>query len=241
MDVNKNPMGSWQGLITAEELEIYKNAGFLREIGLGSRPAVLVIVAQYNFTGDKPEPITASTKKFRFSCGENAWRAMPQIKGLIALARKKGIPIVYTQDFEVPADPTEHEARQGNLIVDEVKPRASDRIIPKEGYSGFFGTRMLSLLISMNIDTVIIVGGTTSGCIRATAIDAYDYRFRAFVIEDGVFDRAANPHRSNLFDIAAKAANVVTMARMEQMLSSVDYKQTFSGVADSPSWRVSRR
>ena len=144
-------------------------------------------------------------------------------------------------EFEMPADPTEHEARQGNLIVDEVKPEAGDCIIPKEGYSGFFGTRMLSLLISMNIDTVIIVGGTTSGCVRATAIDAYDYRFRTFVIEDGVFDRATNPHRSNLFDIAAKAANVVTMARMEQMLSSVDYKQTFSGIADSPSWRVSRR
>ena len=83
-------------------------------------------------------------------------------------------------------------------------------------YSGFLCTRLLRALISLHIDTVIICGGTTSGCVRATVTDAFDYRFKTFVVEECVFDRALAPHRANLFDIAGKAAVVLLYRRAER-------------------------
>jgi nicotinamidase-related amidase len=233
-------MRHWEDLVTSEEFEVYRRAGFLRQIQLGQRPALLVIDVQYNFTGEQSEPVPVSVEKYRFSCGENAWNAMPYIINLLGLARQKHIPVVYTQDLESPPDPTKWEAAKGREIVSEVAPVGQDKVITKEGYSSFFATRLLPYLISLNIDTLIVVGGTTSGCVRASVMDAYDYRFKVFVVEECVFDRAKLPHRANLFDIAAKAANVVTAKEMADMLATFKFNPLSGSVADTPSWRVTR-
>jgi maleamate amidohydrolase len=231
----------WEGYATAEELEVYRRAGFLKEVTVGRRPALLVIDVQYNFTGDMPEPLIASTQKYRFSCGENAWNALPHIVALISYGRRKHIPIIYTQDLELPADATSHEKARGTQLLEEIRPIVGDKVIQKEGYSGFFGTRLLSYLVSLSVDTLIVAGGTTSGCVRATVMDAYDYRFKVFLVDDCVFDRARAPHRANLFDIAAKAATVVTSTELTKLLDSHDFSNAFEGVPDSPSWRASQK
>ncbi len=230
----------WEGLISPEEVEIYRKAGFLREVQLGRRPAVLVIDVQYNFTGEVSEPVALAVERYRFSCGEHAWRSIPHIQALLELARGKGIPVIYTLDLERPPNPTIEEAARGNTLVDEVAPAPGDKVIPKEGYSGFFQTRLLSFLVSLSVDTLIVVGGTTSGCVRATVTDAYDYRFKVFVVEECVFDRAVTPHRANLFDIAGKAANVVSVSELNEILEGLDFHDAFEGVGDSPAWRFVR-
>lgn len=234
-DLSRTPV--WEGVITPEEVEIYRRAGFLRHVEFGERPALLVIDAQYNFSGDRPEPVLDSAARYRFSCGDRAWRSMPYIERLVAMARSKGMPIVYTRDVEQFPDPSPDEAARGHDIVQEIAPRPGDTVIEKMGYSGFFCTRMLSYLISMSVDTVIVCGGTTSGCVRATVNDAFDYRFRTFVAQECVFDRAPTPHRSNLFDIAGKAARVLPLAELEQLLDGRDFHDAFHAGGDSPTWR----
>ncbi len=230
----------WEGVISPEEVEIYQRAGFLREFQLGARPALLVIDAQYNFCGDRPEPVAESAARYRFSCGEYAWQSMPHIERLVALARSKGMPVVYTQDVEQFPDPSPDEAARGYDIVSEIAPRPGDTVVQKIAYSGFFGTRMLSYLVSMSVDTVIVCGGTTSGCVRATVTDAFDYRFRTFVAQECVFDRASTPHRVNLFDIAGKAAKVLPLDDLEQLLEGRDYHDAFAKGGDSPTWRYDK-
>lgn len=231
------PAPVWEGVITPEEVEIYRRAGFLREFEFGERPALLVIDAQYNFCGDRSEPVRDSAARYRFSCGERAWENMHHVERLVALARAKGMPVVYTRDVEQFPDPTPDEAARGHDIVREIAPRPGDMVIEKMGYSGFFSTRMLSYLISLSVDTVIVCGGTTSGCVRATVTDAFDYRFRTFVAQECVFDRAELPHRANLFDIAGKAAKVLPLDDLEQLLEGRDFHDAFAPGGDSPTWR----
>ena len=227
----------WQGILSSEEVEIYRRAGFLRPVTFGERPALLVIDAQYNYMGDRAEPVVDSSQRYRFSCGERAWGTFPYVKRLHQLAREKGIPIVYTQDQEQFPDPTPDEAARGLDIVGELAPEPGDVVIPKMGYSGFFCTRLLSYLVSLSVDTLIVCGGTTSGCVRATVTDAFDYRFKTFVVEECVFDRAAGPHRSNLFDIAGKAAMVLSLHELTEMLADKQFHTAFTTVGDSPVWR----
>jgi nicotinamidase-related amidase len=227
----------WDGLISAEEIAVYKRAGFFREVELGERPALLVIDAQYNFTGERAEPVAAATESYRFSCGEHAWESLPHLVELLDLARSKGMPVVYTQDMETFPDPTPAEAERGNEIVAELAPREGDAVIEKQGYSGFFATRMLSYLVSLNVDTAIVCGGTTSGCVRATVTDAFDYRFKTFVVEECVFDRAPLPHRMNLFDMAGKAARVIGLTELTELLAGRDFHDAFPSIGDSRTWR----
>lgn len=219
-------MHPWEGLITPEEIEIYRrrSSEFLKEKKLGQRPAVLVIGAQYNFTGEYSEPVAMAIAKYRFSCGEYAWASIPKMQVMLKVARAKGIPIVYTQDHELPPDPTIQEVERGIRIIDELAPQPDDKVFQKEGHSGFFCTQLPSFLISLGVDTVIVIGGATSGCVRATVTDSHDYRFQTFLVEECVFDRALTPHRCNLFDIAAKFASVVTLAEMTRMLEERDFK-----------------
>jgi nicotinamidase-related amidase len=230
----------WDSLIGPEEVAIYERAGFLREVAIGERPVLLLIDVQYKFCGEFAEPVRDAVQHFRFSCGEHAWQSIPHIQELLGIARAKGIPVIYTHDQELVPDPTPEEQARGTAIVEEVAPLTGDPVIDKEGYSGFFGTRLISLLTSLGVDTVIVAGGTTSGCVRATVTDAYDYRFRVFVVQECVFDRAVIPHAVNLFDIAAKAANVVSLERMTELLSPHDYHGAFATVGDSPTWRFDR-
>jgi maleamate amidohydrolase len=97
-------------------------------------------------------------------------------------------------------------------IVDELPPAAGDMVIEKQNASAFFGTNLASTLVWMKVDTVIITGCSTSGCVRATAVDAVSCGFRVIVPEECVGDRHPDPHRSNLFDIDAKYGDVVSLS-----------------------------
>lgn len=212
-------MRPWDGVIPEEEQRAYTAAGFGRPSGLGKRPVLLIIDVQYRTVGTKPMPFWEAIKEFPTSCGDVAWKAVGNIQPLVALFREKGWPIIYP--FVAPKG--RHDAGRlaekvpaimsvashGYDFVEEIAPTQGDLLVPKRHPSGFFGTALTSYLIDMGIDTVVVTGCSTSGCVRGTVVDAFSLNFRVAVPEDAVYDRSTVSHAVNLFDMASKYADVM--------------------------------
>jgi nicotinamidase-related amidase len=173
---------------------------------------------EQNFTGDRPEPILESIRRYRYSCGQQAWEALPCIARLLDASRTAGLPVLYTRSAEDPEGPTPDERRDGREIVPVIAPRAGEPVLGKRGASAFCAGGFLQHLIRAHVDTLVVCGCTTSGCVRATVVDSAAHGFRTVVVEEGVFDRAALPHRVNLFDMAAKYAAVWSLDRTLEWL-----------------------
>lgn len=212
-------MTLWDGLITAEEQRVYEKAGYGKLPGLGTRAALLIVDVEYNFTGEAPEPVLSAIEKFKDSCGLYAWTAVPYIRRLLELARQRGAPVFFTHGVPPQGTSGSTIVDRGTTIIDELKPNAGEIVIAKEMPSAFFGTHLASYLVRGGIDSVIVTGCTTSGCVRATVLDSYSYGFRTVVPIEAVFDRADTPHRVNLFDMAMKYAAVLPVHKVEAWLS----------------------
>jgi maleamate amidohydrolase len=219
-------MAAWDDILTERDKEVFAKSGYGKRAGFGQRPAVLVIDMNYNFVGDKPEPILKSVERFRNSCGEEGWEGVYRIRELLEVARKKHLPIFYTTGHEGGrsvafgrwhgknrrgAEDMGEAWAKGNEIVAEIAPRDGDVVIRKQKPSAFFGTPLISMLNEVHADTVLVTGCTTSGCVRASAIDAFSYNFRVCVVEECVFDRGQASHKINLFDMNAKYADVISV------------------------------
>jgi nicotinamidase-related amidase len=222
----------WAGAIPESDLAVYHQAGYGRKDGLGMRPALLIVDATYGFVGDRDEPVSESIRRYPKSSGAMAWSAVRALQQVVPRAREAGMPVIYsinpprpsaaqsggwarkTAARAAPSDgPAEWE------IVAEIAPAAGDLIIEKTKPSAFFGTPLVSWLVQLQVDTVLVAGGTTSGCVRASVIDAFSYNFRVAVAAEACFDRAEIVHQVNLFDIQQKYGDVV---RLEQVLEFVD-------------------
>ncbi len=222
-------MAIWDDVLTERDKLVFKTGGFAARIGFGERPALMIIDVNYNFVGDKPEPILESVKRFPLSCGVEGWAAVHQISSLLPLTREKRIPVIYGN---VDMRPTPEGWRNmkssrrkeiyntpgTNEIVREIAPAANDIVIYRLRPSMFLGTPLLSMLNAMQIDTLLICGTTTSGCIRATVVDAFSYGYRAVVIEECTFDRGEASHKINLFDMNAKYADVLSITEVKDYL-----------------------
>jgi nicotinamidase-related amidase len=200
----------------------YLDAGFLGRVGWGERPAILVIDIAGVWTRPD-EPI-----------GSDLSGVIDSIKKLLAVARERDdIPIIFTtmaydEDLSDLTDVTRlktpHSVRmiRGTERVEllpEIERRPGEALIEKPRASAFFNTNLLSLLVSHGVDTVIVVGCSTSGCIRATCESALDYGFRAIVPREAVGDRSMSAHITNLFDIDARYADVTPLADVIAHLS----------------------
>jgi maleamate amidohydrolase len=210
---------SWEGLITPREIEIYKRAGYQTTYGLGTRPALLIVDVEYNFTGLHGQEHLASIAMYHNSCGPMAWESIPYIARLLEGARRMGVPVAYTHGFE-RAD-TVRLPRLGTQIVDEIAPRPDELVIEKDAASAFFGTRLAASLVKWGVDTLIHTGCVTSGCVRASVVDGAGYGFKNAIVEECVFDRALNPHLVNLFDMDAKYGDVMSLESIESYLESL--------------------
>lgn len=229
-------MAIWDDILTERDKRVFAKAGFGRKQGLGKRPALLVIDMNYNFTGESSEPILKALDRSRLSCGEDAWKAIPVIQRLLKVSRDKNVPIFYTtgewhstnlvaarvatKTKDAAPGPEEVSAR-GNEIVAELAPRKGEVVIRKQKASAFFGTPLVSLLNELRVDSLIVTGCTTSGCVRASVVDAFSYNFNVAVVEEGVFDRGEASHKVNLFDMNAKYADVISLADAEAYLAGV--------------------
>ncbi len=215
-------MRPWDGIISAQDQAAYRAAGFGRPSGWGKRPALLIIDVQYRTVGTVPRPFNDAIREFPTSCGEVGWKAVHALEPVLAQFRARGWPVLYPhvapkQAYDagrlaakVPAIMS--VPAKGYEFVAEVAPRDGDILIPKKHPSAFFATALASHLIDLGADTLVVTGCTTSGCVRGTVVDAFSYNFRVVVPEECVYDRSATTHAVNLFDMAAKYADVLPVA-----------------------------
>jgi len=192
---------------------VYRSAGFGAPVPRGNRPAIVVVDFSYGFT-DTRYP-TASEMSAQIAA----------TKTLTDLARSKGFPVIYTtiayHAHELDMLPWLKKATgmaallEGSRLVEidaATGIRQEDPIVVKKGASAFFGSTLAALLAGANVDTVIVTGATTSGCVRATVVDAVQSGFNVLVPADCCGDRAQAPHDANLYDMAQKYADVTDSA-----------------------------
>ena len=168
--------------------------------------------------------------------GEGCVAAQAHAATLLSLARTAGIPILHTNLYyqkggrngglffqKLPALACFEDGRHPEYcaFVAGLEPLPGETVLTKQYASAFFGTVLASTLTALGVDTLIIVGVSTSGCIRATAVDCVQHGFVPLVVREAVGDRAAGPHEANLFDLQAKYAEVVTLAQMRLYLTSL--------------------
>jgi maleamate amidohydrolase len=197
------------------ELEVYRQQGFGHEVGFGARPALLIVDFVVGFT----DPAQYG--------GGNIAEAIVHTQGLLAAARDCGLPVAFTRI--VYADDRADsgvfcrkargldrltEAAPASQIVSALAPRTGELIVRKTQPSAFFGTMLAPWLAGRGIDTVIVTGCTTSGCVRASVVDSMSHNFRTIVARDGVGDRALGPHAANLFDMEQKYADLMTCSEI---------------------------
>jgi nicotinamidase-related amidase len=216
----------WDKFLTERDKAVFAASGYGALADWGKRPALIIVDVNYAFTGEKTLPILESIKKWRNSCGEDGWDAIPVLQQLILSCRSKGIPIIYTTGTRrsdnwnggswlwkntrgKEAPKLTETGLDGNVIVKEIAPQPQDLVIRKEKPSAFFGSPLASYLQLLGCDSIIVTGTTTSGCVRATVLDAFSLNLRCTVVEDACFDRAQSSHAINLCDMNAKYANVL--------------------------------
>jgi maleamate amidohydrolase len=227
-------MAIWDDVLTEQDKIVYERAGWGKPGGYGKRPALLVVDVIYNFVGDPELPILESIKTWRYSCGTVGWDGVRALQKLIGKAREKRIPLFYTtwerrvdkldngrwngKNWRVD-DPIDVIGHHGNDIVKEVAPQPQDMTFVKKKPSAFFGTALASYLIDLGVDTIILTGTTTSGCIRATAVDGFSYNYYVIVPEECAWDRGEVSHKINLFDIQQKYGDVV---KLDEVIAYLD-------------------
>lgn len=231
-------MAIWDDVITDTDRAVFDAAGWGRRAGYGERPAIMVIDVNYNFCGDREEPILESIERWRYSCGSVAWSTgIPAILRILEVARAKRLPVIYTTNprradgFDLgiwslkshrAEDDVDVMGHRGNDVVDEVAPAEDDLFIEKRKPSAFFGTPLMSHLNQMGADSLILTGTTTSGCVRATAVDALSYDVKVTIPHEGVFDRGEVSHKMALFDLHMKYVDVTDTDDVVTYLEGLD-------------------
>src|SRR5579864_1273 len=215
-------MAVWDDVIPQEEQALYGRGGWGGRVGFGRRPALLV-VDMYTAFVDPAYPYSSP----------GAPATVRAIQTVLAAARTAGCPVFFSKARRrtIPAergrwkvtanrqpimsDPAAYE------IVSELRPLESESVLVKSAPSAFWGTDLASYLIYHRVDTVIVTGTVTSGCVRDTVLDAFNYSFRAIVPEECVCDRGLTSHKVTLFDIHMKYGDVVPTAEVLEYLKAV--------------------
>jgi maleamate amidohydrolase len=220
MSHHTEPSELWRDLLSDADRTRIASARFGRRSGLGSRPAVVVIDMQNYMVG----PIADELYDYPSSCGQVGRDAVDATALLLDAARENGVPVFYSR-FELARDGSDMgtyrlkrdlvesegwalENSFGAQIADVVEPKPTDIVFVKKKPSGFMGTPLTGYLIDRRVDSVIIVGGSTSNCVRATAVDAMSLNLRVTIPADCVFDRFDVSHRTALFDLDRQYGDV---------------------------------
>lgn len=192
---------------------VYARQNFGASVGFGRRPALLIVDFQTGFID--PEVFG----------GGNVQEAVDATRPLLAGMREIGAPVAYTRAvfdaeagdggtfaLKVPGLLKLKDDAAISQITPDLAPAPGELVVKKIGPSAFFGTALMSWLTNRSVDTLIVTGATTSGCVRASVIDSCSYAFRTIVAADCCGDRALDPHEANLFDMGQKYADLMTGA-----------------------------
>ena len=223
----------WKDIVPPDVLDIYTH--YARKTFVGSAPALLAIdLYELAYQGG-PKPVAELHRTYPSSCGEHAHAAIEPTKRLFAAARSAGIPVFYTtQDTRPDSLPNRVNATKRQrpsrdpadyAIKSEFKPQPGDVVITKQRASGFYGTPLMAHLTQLGIQTLIVCGESTSGCVRASAVDGYSNGFHVVIVEQCCFDRSMLSHKVNLFDLHHKYADVMHIDEVAASLIGLAAKQ----------------
>ncbi len=213
----------WKDVVDKDVLDVY--GSYHRELFVGRKPAILAIdLYKKSYLGGN-RPVAEVNKQFDGSCGENAWKAIPPTQKLFAAARDAGIPIIYTTRHAETGGV--HSTNRRKLeegaelyeIQPELAPQPGELIVYKERASAFFGTPLITHLRKLGAESLIVCGESTSGCVRASTVDAYSYGIHCTVVEECTYDRSMLSHKVSLFDLHHKYADVM---HVEDVLAHID-------------------
>jgi len=223
----------WEQLLSAEEREVIARGSYGQTRGLGRAPALLVIDCQWNYIGEDA-PITEQQERWPAGGGERAWAAVRTIERLLPVARAAGVPVIYTRNVQKRTtrfDMVSQKAgwdhsrtlddNEGSRIVPALAPLADDVVVDKAYASAFWATPLLTYLVALRVDSVIVTGVSTSGCVRATAVDAASHGFCPAVVPDAVADRIGLSHAATLLDLWMKYADLMDSDEVGRYLEGV--------------------
>jgi nicotinamidase-related amidase len=224
----------WDRFLTAQDRE---RSAALRAApkGGGKRPALLLVDLYRWVFGDEPQPLLEAIEAWPGSCGLAAWHSLPYIERLLEEARRHGIPVVHATGHRVieswsrgsAREPAGHDAAMANRlarryeIIDQLTPMGGEVHLRKSAPSAFWGTPIVGHLNSLDVDTIVVAGESTSGCVRATVVDGMSFGYRMLVPEECVFDRDEAPHAMNLFDMNRMYADVIPVDNVLEYLRTV--------------------
>ncbi len=223
----------WDDTLTDEEREVIARGKYGQTRGLGVRPVVLVIDCQHNYIG-ADAPITEQQEHWPGGGGDRAWAAVRVIESMLPAARAQDVPIIYTRNLQkktIQFDMVsakagwDHsrtiEGDPGTEIVDAVAPLDGELVIDKAYASAFWGTPLLTYLVQLQADSLVISGVSTSGCVRATAVDGITRGFRTAVVWDAVADRIQLSHKASLLDLWMKYTDLMSGDEADAYLRSI--------------------
>jgi maleamate amidohydrolase len=223
----------WKDIITPDLLEIYSS--YRRKVFVGPSPALLAVDLYHVVYRGGPRPPAEISKVHPSTCGEYAYAAIEPTKRLLAAARAAGLPVFYsTGDVRPESRPSLLTATKRNkqsvdpadyAIRPEFKPQPQDVIITKQRASVFFGTPLVAHLTQLGVQTLVICGESTSGCVRATAVDAYSHGYHVVLVEECCFDRSLLSHKVNLFDMHHKYVDVMHIDEVVAHLDGMAVKK----------------
>jgi len=224
-------MKKWEEIFTEADRALLKKFGGAERQSFGKRPTLIIVDVVKSFLGSKPKSALESAEEYRTSCGDAGWEALEYIKKLLEAFRRKNLPVVYTtidpssanyawgpDKWFGPQDKWDLEAWD---IVEEIAPLPSEPVIRKTKASGFLFTPMIPILKNMQTDCLVVVGTSTSGCVRATVVDGLSHKYGIFVVEECTFDRFELSHLVSLWDMNAKYADVISIDEALDYLSNL--------------------
>jgi maleamate amidohydrolase len=224
----------WTRFLTEADQALLARTGWAKQgpFGFGERPAVVVVDAYYGALGERvtgPDVL----ERWPGACGPAGWAAVDRTVGVLAAARAAAVPVFYLTGLPANPNPWNRKARRPRhpdhlRIVDELAPEPGDVVLEKASPSGFTTSPLDALLTAAGVDTVLVCGEATSGCVRATAVDACVLGYRVGVLEDCCFDRFEASHWMSLFDLDQKYADVVSSSETATYLASVSPDQQCS-------------
>src|SRR5260370_14411609 len=203
----------WKDIVDQDIIEIYEPDR--RAVAVGCRPAVLAIDLYNKVYQGGNGAVGEVNRGYSGSCGEHAGGAREPTRQLFAAARAAGIPVIYTTrhadtgGVRSPRRRMPGEAEELYGIKEELAPMPGDLVIYKERASAFFGTPLIAHLRQRGVESLVICGESTSGCVRASTVDAYSYAFHCVVVEECTYDRSLLSHKVNLFDLHHRYADSI--------------------------------
>ena len=255
-------MRVWEPFLTERDLAHLAAVGPTSPIGFGTTPALLLIDHSKAVLGDEPRPLLASIETHPLSMGIEAWEAVGHTCRLLEAFRdKKGLivhttmlvgahtphefysafrasPCTRTRGEAGPAVPTGQA--EGWDIVDDLEPRPDEVVIAKLAPSAFHGTPLSGVLRNFGVDTLVVTGNSTSGCVRATVVDAASELFRTVVVEECVYDRTEASHAINLFDMDQKYADILPLDDVLAWIEAAEAGFTYPNESEADGGRASQ-